>query len=209
MLSCMNGSNFQKNRNQARASLSEEKEKNRILAAENVRASARAEHLRKSRVSAKKRELRLEGDTSRMKREVDSLKKEVQEAHNKIASLEKYWKEVLKKEAEKHEKIMKKTKEDHMQELMKRRAKILGKHLLLAGCKISNMVNSWEECDDTLSDVLAEIGEGVGMTKELKKQVEEVIGVVFPTGPCGQKLADCLQNVLDCNVFIKKHVIRK
>ncbi|OMO49595.1 hypothetical protein CCACVL1_30909, partial [Corchorus capsularis] len=36
------------------------------------------------------------------------------------------------------------------------------------------------------------------MARELKKQVDEVIGAVFPTGPYGQKLMNNLQNVLDC-----------
>ncbi|OMO51911.1 hypothetical protein COLO4_37476 [Corchorus olitorius] len=174
-------------RDHARASLSEEKEKNRVLEAKNIRAMARAEHQRKSQVRAKKRELRLEGDTSRMRREIDSLKKEVQKARNMIAELKVKNKEARKKEAEEFANLMRKTKKDHMQELMQRWADIqfLGKHLLLAGCKISNMVRSWEECDDNLTDVLAEIGEGVGMARELKKQVEEVIGAVFPTDPYG------------------------
>ncbi|OMO95620.1 hypothetical protein CCACVL1_05346 [Corchorus capsularis] len=199
---------MEEERDQARANLEEEKEKNRILTAEGIRASTRVEHLRKSRARAKKRELRLEGDVSRKIKEIAALKKEVQEVQNHIIGLEKYWAEVLELEATKHEKNMEEMEEDHMRELGRHLAKIqfLGKHLLLAGCKIANMVNSWEECDDTLNDVLTEIGEGVGMARELRKQVEDVIGAVFPTGPYGQKLAACLQNVLDClNVFIKKH----
>ncbi|OMO97142.1 hypothetical protein CCACVL1_04637 [Corchorus capsularis] len=145
---------MEEERDQARASLEEEREKNRILTAEGIRASARAEHLRKSRARVKKRELRLESDVIRRKKEIAALTKEVQEAQNHIV-----------------------------------------------GCKISNMVNSWEEYDDTLNDVLAEIGEGVGIARELKKQVEEVIGAVFPTSPCGQKLAECMHNVLH-NVHI-------
>ncbi|OMO53084.1 hypothetical protein COLO4_36856 [Corchorus olitorius] len=192
---------------QAKASLAKEKEKNRILAAENVRASARIEHLRKSRARAKKRKLRLEGDVSRTRKEMVALQKEVQTAQNSLAGLEEYWMAVQENEAKWHEKMIEEMEEDHLRELTQHKAytQFLGKHLLLAGCKISHMVRSWEECDDNLSDALAEIGEGVGMAKELKKQVEGVIGAVFPTGPYGQKLADCLQNVLDClNVFIKK-----
>ncbi|OMO86012.1 hypothetical protein COLO4_21336 [Corchorus olitorius] len=160
-------------RDQAKASLAKEKEKNQILAAENVRASARIEHLRKSRARAKKRELRLEGDVSRTRKEMVALQKEVQKAQNNLAGLEEYWMGVQEDEAKRHEKMIEEMEEDHFRELTQHKAYIqfLGKHLLLAGCKISHMVRSWEECDDNLSDALAEIGKGVGMARELKKQV--------------------------------------
>ncbi|OMO72403.1 hypothetical protein CCACVL1_17827 [Corchorus capsularis] len=69
------------------------------------------------------------------------------------------------------------------------------------GRGINGLIDAWDKSEDSWKDALARMRKGVAVARELNKHVEKVYGEAYPTGPVGQKLVNCLQNVISCLDF--------
>ncbi|OMP05829.1 hypothetical protein COLO4_08519 [Corchorus olitorius] len=69
------------------------------------------------------------------------------------------------------------------------------------GRGINGLIDAWDKSEDSWKDALARMRKGVAVARELNKHVELVYGEAYPTGPAGQRLINCLQNVISCLDF--------